>query len=466
MKGNRIVILFILLFITIVRYYYEDNTPLSKVSLATTLMTVLVASVTYFSKKESNVSLRYNFLTLSFMVIVGFIIVHFFEYWAFVIGEHSTIIDMHFIDINYINDAAICSCASLICLMIGYLMTNSGFKVSNYYLPNNKRVLEWLMPICLLTFYFNAGDIYFKGGYGEVLNTTGLSLIATLSQSFFISCQIAYSVIVLYHGKKGFKQYIRSYSIGYYLSILFYLYLVLSSGDRGPLFQTGICYIAPYFFINSIRIKPIPGIAILCSTALVLSLLGTVRSRDGDFSFNKIKESQEYRSERYQDENIIFTSTAELSNCVRAYHVLYYYARTVGIFYGVGFLNQLLGVIPGLRYFLYPILGIDSDKITTALITTQLLFQDHGMGTTCVGDIYCNFGFWGSLIVFALFGVFIRKMDISNYSNYHEIHPFWVCLILSFFMFGIYIGRGYLTSSVNVFAYSCLFLYLNKLFQK
>lgn len=466
MINNRILLLINLLIITILRYYFEDNTPLSKASLSATLITVLVATIVYFSNFEKNRLLRFNFLTLSFMIVVGIIIVHFFDYLAFVVGEHDTIKDVHFIDINYVNTAALCSCASLICFMIGYIAVHKGLKKHRFICPTKARLLEWLMPVFLIVFYVNAGDVYFKGGYGEISNSTGLPLLATLSQTFFISCQIAISVIVMYQRKKGLRQYIRSYSLIYYLSLLCYAYLVLSSGDRGPLFQTSICYAAPYFFINSLRLKPIPGFFLLCSAALVLALLGTVRNFDGDLNLAKLKESQEFRTERFQDENIIFTSTAELSNCVRAYHVLYYYCRTEGCIYGLGLLNQILGLIPGLRYILYPLIGIDADTVTTAVITTQLLFQDHGMGSTCIGDIYFNFGFSGTLIVFVLFGAFIRKMDLTIYSDYRIVHPFWVCLILSYFMFGIYIGRGYLTSSVNVFAYSCMFLYFEKLFQR
>ena len=79
--------------------------------------------------------------------------------------------------------------------------------------------------------------------------------------------------------------------------------------------------------------------------------------------------------------------------------------------------------------------------------------------------------FWLSLklsfittfILFFVFGMFVRKMDLSSFINIGSINPFWSCTIITYFMFAIYIGRGYLSSPINLLAYSYALYCLNSL---
>lgn len=464
-KKIGILLLVVLLITTLSLYLLESNTPLSKYNLSITLSIVSGALVVFGLCKEDIDLLKSNFLKISTMFIIGFVLVHFFEYLAYIVGEHEKIIDIEYIDSNYVNEAALCSCACLIVFLIGYLYENKPFKNVTIKRKHNKFLLEWLMLLCLIVFYYSAGSHYFHGGYGDVLNNIGLSLPAILSQTLLQASQITIAIVVIHNSniKLTIKEYVNQYSFIYYVTLTIYTYLVISSGDRGPLFQVGICYITPFFIINKSKLKLLPAVFLISGAALFFALLGTVRAMDGDLSITKIENAQKFRSQRFEGNNVIFTSTAELSNVVRAYHVLYYYSKEYGYIYGLGFGNQLLGIIPGLRLLIYPLFGIDDKEVTTAIITTKLLNKDHGMGSTCVGDTFFNFGLIGTLIIFFVFGMFVRKMDLSSFINIGSINPFWSCTIITYFMFAIYIGRGYLSSPINLLAYSYALYCLNSL---
>lgn len=214
------------------------------------------------------------------------------------------------------------------------------------------------------------------------------------------------------------------------------------SGDRGPILYIGIIYVVPYYIINKKKLNLLTCIVGLIFAATTISLLGTVREMSGDLSLTKIVEAQQYRKSNLDGENLLFANTSELSNVVRAYHVLYYYADSIGVFYGLGLINQLLGIIPGLRYFLYPLLGIDDSVINSSILSTQLLNSDHGMGSTCLGDIYINLGFFGSMFFSIIFGAVLRKVDVSLYEIGHLSNTFLSLFCLSVLSFAIYIGRA------------------------
>ena len=457
------IILVLLLIVTLLRYYFGVYEELSKTSLSLTLVTVLLATLVYFiGREEEYDNLKNNFFQISIIFVIGFIIVHFFEYLAFVTGEHLSIVDVDFIDSSYVNGAAMVSCACLIAYYLGASYVNTPFSRQERLYTSNTFFLECVMLLSVIVFYFSAGEDYFEGGYGEAMNLTGVSLFTQISQTCIVGSAVACSAVVIYRNTPtDIKDYIQQFSIIYYIAILSYCFLVLKSGDRGPLIHCFICYLTPFFYVGKKKIKLFFAIILLCSGALFMSLLGTVRAMDGSLNMEKMVEAQEFRNERFADDNIIFSSTSELSNVVRSYHVLYYFSETNFIVYGAGFVNQILGIIPGLRYVLYPLLGIDDAEITTAHISTILLQEDHGMGSTCVADTYFNFGAYGTIIIFLFVGVLFRKMDISAYSDLEKMSPFVVCATICYLMYAIYIGRGYLFSPVNVLAYSWALFMIN-----
>ena len=446
---NRIVniILVFMFLISLCRYYSSKNVDLSKDSLAITLLMVVFALLVFSLRKEKCNILNNNCLKPSFIFFVGFIIVHFFEYLAFVLGVHEYIWRIEFVNPSVVSEASICSLCSLLMLLIGYNIANYKSRYRN----NIKevrfcigKILDIILSASVILFYIFTDKYYFKGGYSDILNGEGLSLISEISQKIIHACQLAYCFdkVSNINNHISVRKYVFSYSLVYYLSMLFYFVLVLASGDRGPILYIGLIYVASYYIINRIKMKLSTCIVCLVIAACTISLFGTVRELSGNLSAEKILRAQQYRESNLMNENFLFSNTSELSNVVSAYHVLYYYTNEVGSIHALGLVNQMLGIVPGLRYFLYPLLDINTDYLDSAMLSTQLLNSDHGMGSTCLADLYLNLGFIGSIVLSMLFGMLLRKLDLLLYEIGHSSNIYMSLLCLSVLSFSIYISRS------------------------
>lgn len=467
MKPKSIISFFqiILLVFSIWRYNAISTQTSLWEGLFTTLLVVLLSLLLFAFKKEEYVTLRNNYYKVSFLFLVGFLIVHFVWYLGYVVGEYSDIIESGGISTLTLNRASILSSCCLITYILGYSHVKEGFYKKQRKFTNKKSFLEYSIVIWIIIFYYSAGSLYFQThGNDIVLNSTGLSTIAIVSQTWIWASIAACSLVIIYKGKPlSLMNYIKSYSYIYYISILLYSYLVLSSGDRGPLIYIAICYTLPYFIINQVKLKLPYTIIAISAGAFVLSILATVRSLDGDLSIRKVGEAVEYRNTRYADESLFFTSTDDISTSIRAYNAIYDYTEKNGHMYGLGVIDWALSVVPGVRPIVYSIVGINVDVFNTALIATIILGADHGMGTTCVGDTYFNAGFWGTLIIFFFWGLLVRKVDISTYNGFSEISPFYGALILSMMSYAVYIGRATFPTPVNLAIYTWVFFVLNNL---
>lgn len=446
---NKIInaILLFIFLVSLFRYYFSKNMELSKDSLAITLLMVMFALLAFSFRKENCDILKRNCLKPSLIFFVGYIIVHFFEYLAFVLDIHKHIWRIEFVNPSIVSEASICSLCSLLMLLIGYNLFN--FKPKYKYGIKEKKIhiekiLDIVLAISVLLFYTFTDDYYFEGGYSDILNGEGLSLMSEISQKIIHACQLAYCLDKAsnINTRISMQKYVLSYSLVYYSSMLFYFALVLMSGDRGPILYIGLIYIASYYIINRIKIKLLTGIACLIIAAFTISLFGTVRELSGSLSVDKILKAQEYREGNLGNDNLLFSNTSELSNVVGAYHVLYYYTNEVGSLHALGIVNQMLGIVPGLRHFLYPLLDINADYLNSAILSTQLLNSDHGMGSTCLADLYLNLGFIGSMVLSMLFGMSLRKMDLLLYEIGHSSNIYMSLLCLSVLSFSIYIARS------------------------
>ena len=126
MLRNKIVniILSFIFIISLFRYYNAKNTDLSNENLSVTLLMVLCAFCVFGFRKEKYDILKGNYLKPSLIFFVGFVLVHFFEYLAYVIGVHEHIKGVEFVNSSIINEASICSLSSLLMLLLGYNLFN------------------------------------------------------------------------------------------------------------------------------------------------------------------------------------------------------------------------------------------------------------------------------------------------------------------------------------------------------
>ena len=454
------------LFVFVYRYYINIGTPMSKSSLAITIIMIFSCASIFLLCKDDNKSQDRNFLKIGPIFVLGYVIVHFFNYLAYLLSEIDVLAGYGFFRETIVNEAAINSSCALVTFMIGYLITRKPFKCNRKKTYNVGIYLDVLALIFFIAFYITADKRYFNGGYGEVFNSGGISTITGISQNLCVASLIGTSCSRLYQFKSiSLRNYILSYSKLYYFVVFTFLFLILMSGDRTPLIQIGMCYFSVFFVVNQKRMTFTKFILPLFAGVFALYFLGNLRSIQGDLSIKKIGDAKDMIDDELNRRSVLFAMTYELSGVARSYHVIYDYTENHGTFYGFGFFDQLLGFVPGLRpLIIYPLLGIEnSDKFNTNKISTRELQRDDaGMGTTCCADVYINFGYIGTMVVFFLFGALFKKFDLELYNTKYNLLA--IVFAINYLTFAIYMGRGKFSTPLTFSMYTFFLVYLASLY--
>ena len=466
------ILLLLLLFMSVFRYYGSLDAAFSYDSLVLTILSLVAALIVFSFRTESNKKLKKNAYTICLIFLISYVIVYFFEYIGYIIGEYDTILSSMVLGSNAnVNSSSILSLACIQTFLLGYSIVKEPFKGEIDYNTHITKQVDILVLVFALAYFIVTPKGYFEGGYGTYMNEIGVSVASTLTLTFTQAAQLASIVLITINNKNNevsIRQYLNLFSKPFYIGFGFFTLLVIVSGDRGPVLYSFITFASGYFIINQKRLSFVKASIGICIMAFSIAFMGVFRNFDADFSLDKFSKVQEYRSERYDGENPIFTNTRDLSICVETYRAQYQMAEYGVCFYGVGIINRFLGIIPGLRYFLYPVLGIDADQVDTALLTTQYLGIDCGAGTSCVGDTFINLGFLGSLIFTFIFGLLVKKMDTTLWSE-GKVKSSLFLYILAFYTLSIavYMPRSHFFASMNCSAYAFLFIYvLNKMSKK
>ena len=151
-------------------------------------------------------------------------------------------------------------------------------------------VINKIQIISLVVFVVFVGKDYLKGGYNEASNVTGMSVIAGIAQQVLMATMLANVVNkVLMIKDVSLIQYIKQYSTLFYIVNLLFFFLVVSSGDRGPMIYMTMMYIGGYFLCSYKKLSFKKAFVGLFIASFFLNVLGSMRSiEQGDFSIDKI----------------------------------------------------------------------------------------------------------------------------------------------------------------------------------
>lgn len=454
------ILLFNLLRLIDVSLFVDDNTILTSIVL--TFCSVFL----FLFFRESNPTIKKQLLRISYLFILGYIIVNFQFYLDFLLGNTQNFRGNYFIYNYVVSKSSIISSIGLNAFFIGYLLkTSSKIRIK----PSKKifRMSEWFLVVSVLLsfgiFYLTADKRYFSGQYGMV----ELGVVPTFAQTFLYYFVSAYIISLAYKFKKNneklsIKKYIFKFNIIFLAVIVIYLLLVLVSGDRGPIMQIGLLFIAGYLFSQNKKIPAKYFILGIVLGAFVITTLGQVRSFKDETSFIERYNKSKEESKKFENYYSISPSTHELAISVRTNHAALDFVEKKGYKYGMVQLNQLSAIVPGFGTFIRLATGLETKDLASADILTYHILgpnPSHGLGTSALADIYLDFGTLGIIIGFILFGVFVRVLEVSSYS---EIVPRLLLWVMAFVFLSkaLYIGR----SSIVILFRECFTIYFIILF--
>jgi len=409
--------------------------------------------------------LKSQYFKISSIFLVGFILVHFQIYLDFVLGNYDKMGVDFFIDKKVVQKSSIISSIALFSFYVGYIIKLNKetplIKVSiKLYDVYSTKGLVFLAYLLFGLFLFNANWGYFQGKYGQ----EQIGGFADYFQEYLIYA--VYGIILLQCrnmailGKmpRSFLEYVNAIGYPLLLLLLIYFPLVILSGDRGPFLQIGIVYLGGYIYVTKKKVK-IQYILIFLTLAISLVyVMGLARAlTDKNSYLDKLKNVSQLQMS-LSTYNSISPSTMELASVVRTMHAAVSYTEKSGFTYGLFQGFQIIGIVPGLGSVFKVSTGMEGAELRSAeFLTRQILGadMDHGLGTTCVADIYLDFGVFGITIVFLLFGYFLRYLEENSFSQKIPSLFVWI-MIFVFLSQAVYIGR----STIITLFRDSLFTYL------
>ncbi|WP_417608028.1 O-antigen polysaccharide polymerase Wzy [Owenweeksia hongkongensis] len=431
------------------------------------LIYVSVASGLFFFRKENQYGLKRQYLKISNLFLIGFIIVHFQIYLDYVLGAYQGLgVDLMIND-RLVPKASLISALALVMYYIGYLMA-SYYKAGVKHIEvkqisavvYSSRGLLVLMVALLSLFMLTADWNYFRGNYGDV----SVGTLADYAQQYLLLAMIGYVVLFVKNERikgnvyKNMLSYTSKLGSTFLLISGVYLVLVLVSGDRGPILQFGVTYLGGYVLVAKRKMRLVVVLAGLFIGATAISLLGFVREIGNGADFwKKVEVAYSLRAES-RIQSSISPSTLELAGSVRTMHAAVDYSENYGHTNGLFQLFQVLSIVPGVGTIAKALTGMENtDFKSSAFLTRHILGSnpDRGLGTTVVADIFLDFGIIGVVVIFCLFAWFVRYLEVNVFSA----RLFRISTLALFFIFlsqAIYIGR----STILVLFKDALLLYL------
>lgn len=455
-KSNLIEIRVVLILVGVYlmcEFYYAPK-ELSANFLTKILLIDLFALFVFTLRRETNFDLKNQILRVMPLFIIGFVIVHFQIYIDVINGSYFNFGHDYLYDKSIVCKSCVISSCALIFFLIGYTGKSSypsSTKSLNVALLSDKYYLIFIYLLFAIFVGFTDPK-YFLGGYGPAaFGGIELSGISYYANFYLCLLFIGYLAVRTYNLKyfykikvDGFLHYLKFLNKQILIVFVIYFVLILISGDRGPIIQLCLVLLGSFVILYKKKISLIKTILFLFFGIFIISYIAYIRElKDTNSYWDKIWEANEVMKTRKRNSSIS-PATVELASSVRAMHASVSYVEGNGYSYGAYQGMQIAGVIPGLGLFLSELLNLDLETFKSSTLLTQLVLGSdptHSVGTSAVADIYLDFGLYGTIFLFLLFGLFVRHIETKVYSKEVCSIFLWVLFFLILSK-SVYIGRS------------------------
>ena len=405
----------------------------------------IVILFSFFFRTEKFILLAKQKFKISYLFLFSFIVVHFQYYFDLALDETLLpIFTRKISDPDTLIKSGIISLIGLVSFLLGYLIKRDSVKLK---LRNKKyRHTYMLKALCFFSFiYFIVSLDLVKFFLGDGSETDSLSYYAMmLLEVSIISVLLSHSHNLSHQNRSiSLLKFITSLGFVVNFILVIYLALVALSGDRGPIISFALVYTFSYIKAsNKIFDKKLIFISISIGLLFIIQL-GVVRSLNKNLSYLDRISSSFNQDSRFSYKSII-PFTQELSKSSRCLNIAVGSVPEINsFFYGRFQLQQIISAIPFTSFLNTMIFdNIPEYKGSTYYITWRYQGQldgFNGIGSTCIADLYLDFGVFGVAFGMLLFGYLLRQIELYSIINHSNV--FISCLTFSFMFFAIGIAR-------------------------
>lgn len=391
--------------------------------------------------------------------LIGFVIVHFQIYLDVILGYISDTNSILFINNRIAVKSLLISSVAFNVFCLGYVLNqeNNNNQVQNTpqfpHKPLNTKPL-FLISILLLLLYFSP-----IGGAWAVLFECAISALLILkSRNLVLSNGYGVELKKVLH---SLKEAIIPLSI--------YLVYLLTTGERGTIIFNALFLAGVILHVSNLKLTGFRLLLLIGVTSSALTLLGVARKFEDEGSFIdklKIALNTEETETSYRYPDSILPSTQELASSGRILNIaVNQIEQGASHTYGLFAFQDLMFLVPSLRSTFVETFNIPKTLTFSAEYFTYIdlgKFSSWGVGTSCVADTYTDFGIPGVVIIYFLFGFFVRKLDLTIYRKTFPNYIFFAVSLLAL-SFSVYSSRGTLLYFLYKLPYIVAFIYFTVL---
>lgn len=207
----------------------------------------------------------------------------------------------------------------------------------------------------------------------------------------------------------------------------------------------------------------------IIASSIFMNILRDIRNLDKNLSLeDKITKSVTTKKE---EGKYLISNTTELASSIRSLHYAVKDKNENGITLDkVCFqFHYILLSIPGLfgvysSYYNIPNHFNSSPDYITWL--EQGSYVTYGVGTTCIADIYLDFGLFGTIITFTIFGLLLKHLETYSYNKEKKISIIVTITSLVMISMSVYLGRSPILYTLRIIVPAYLivktYIHLNK----
>lgn len=401
-----------------------------------------------------------NYFNFHVLFFISFFLVN-FVYPVFLYPVSTTYFSVFKLpfDDNIITKATALALIGSSSYVLGVGFQFKGVFHSPVKLQKNLNALQFIMSffaygVFVVLLYF-AGATMLGGRFGSSESIPpGLLVIFQVG--------IGLSVILASNKKnKGtFLNFIRNFSKPILILLLFYVFLFLYVGDRGPAIQIVLITLCSFsLFVRPIKMKTF--IIMVLVGMLALSFIGAARSKNINSSESGVGNFVSRGTENIQIVSF-FDIGMDLIVCNRNLYVGYEYVNKHGINYGQNMFVYLFAPLPGMPSLITNVLfDTTSKEMTSAATFTKEAGSSAGVGTNMIADQYMEFGLIGVVFFMFLLGYIVMKVQIRTVNDHNYAFIIGYIFLVGF---SVYLPRSTVFEPLRHVIWAISIFYLFKYF--
>lgn len=453
-------IVYIIFLFVEIGFYLTAPKSMEKSFMFYCLLSVVVQLVYFFcfDKKDKRGKLKGIYFRHTSFFLASFFVVFFQCDIDYVIGLIDESEKMLWIDNTIVCKSLALATMAMTSVLIGYKLMQMRDSHSHIikasscdYICNNKHLLCVIGYAMLALYILFVPRDYLYGGYNEGADKGWANVLLILIQAVFVAMFALYGYD--FRNSKSKKIFIRELRYPFLL-VLLYIFIVLVTGRRTEAIRAAFLLVIVYSYCMGKKASNKLIISYFIVAAILFSIIGVLRMgevKSFEKGFSTVSEKPS-----------LSPFTRELAGSVNTLHVaVSYFPNQLDYNYGMTFFPPFCVLIPGLDRFFVAFVADNNVPLRSGEVITTLGIganAGYGMGSSIVADVYISFGPIGVFIVFLLFGIFLRYLEMGSFAV--KKSPYFLVLSMGCFSMFMYACRGTVANIFLSWSYATILVFI------